>query len=43
MLQLLIKQIIVFPEGRIKIVWNFNDEISAIMQAIPENETGIAV
>lgn len=28
----LIQKIIIFPDGRIKIVWNFSDEISALME-----------
>ena len=43
LIQLLIRQITVFPDGRIKILWNFNDEISAIMNEAPDVETGIAV
>ena len=43
LLQLLVKQITVFPEGRIRIIWNFNDELSEIMKALPENESSIAV
>ena len=43
LLQLLVKQITVFPEGRIRIIWNFNDELSEIIKAMPENESSIAV
>ncbi len=40
----LIQQIIIFPEGKIKIVWNFNDDISAILkQEFTFTEDGIAV
>ena len=43
LLQLLVKQITVFPEGRIRIIWNFSDELSEIMKAMPENGPSIAV
>lgn len=43
LLQLLVKQITVYPEGRIRIIWNFSDELSGIMKAMPENGTSIAV
>ena len=43
LLQLLVKQITVYPEGRIRIIWNFSDELSGIMKAMPENGTNIAV
>lgn len=43
LVKLMVKQITVFPDGHIKIIWNYNDEVSALMEQELGYETDLAM